>query len=109
MVDMLTQLESMDRPLGDGHDTLGTMVASDDDGPDEVAERNVQREKIDALLEHLDETSQYAVAARFGLRGHEPVTFAVIAEELGVTPQAVRRRVERAIAKLRSHAEPIAA
>ncbi|HSM67162.1 MAG TPA: sigma-70 family RNA polymerase sigma factor [Ilumatobacteraceae bacterium] len=109
MVDMLTQLESMDRPLGDGHDTLGAMVASDDDGPDEVAERNVQREKIDALLEHLDETSQYAVAARFGLRGHEPVTFAVIAEELGVTPQAVRRRVERAIAKLRSHAEPIAA
>lgn len=109
MLDMLSQLESMDRPLGDGHDTLGTMVASDDDGPDEVAERNVQREQIDALLEHLDATSQYAVAARFGLRGHEPVTFAVIAEELGVTPQAVRRRVERAIAKLRSHAEPIAA
>jgi RNA polymerase primary sigma factor len=109
MVDMLSQLESMDRPLGDGHDTLGTMVRSDDEGPDVRAERNVQREQIDALLEHLDATSRYAVAARFGLRGHEPVTFAVIADELGVTPQAVRRRVERAIAKLRSHAEPIAA
>ena len=109
MVDMLSQLESMDRPLGDGHDTLGTMVRSDDEGPDERAERNVRREQIDGLLEHLDATSRYAVAARFGLRGHEPVTFAVIADELGVTPQAVRRRVERAIAKLRSHAEPIAA
>ena len=32
-----------------------------------------------------------------------------LAERLGVTPQAVRRRVERAIAKLRTHAEPIAA
>jgi len=109
MIDMLSQLESMDRPLGDGPDTLGTMVASDDEAPDEVAERNVQGEQIDALLEHLDPTSRFAVAARFGLRGHEPATFAAIADELGVTPQAVRRRVERAIMKLRTHAAPIAA
>jgi RNA polymerase primary sigma factor len=109
MIDMLSQLESMDRPIGDGPDTLGTLVASDDEGPDETAERNVAREQIDALLDHLDDTSAFAVAARFGLRGHEPATFAVIAQQLGVTPQAVRRRVERAIAKLRSHAEPVAA
>ncbi len=109
MIDMLSQLESMDRPIGDGPDTLGTLVASDDEGPDEAAERNVAREQIDALLEHLDDTSAFAVAARFGLRGHEPATFAEIAEHLGVTPQAVRRRVERAIAKLRTHAEPVAA
>ena len=109
MIDMLTQLESMDRPIGDGQDTLGTLVASDDEGPDEAAERRVAREQIDALLNHLDATSAFAVAARFGLRGRQPATFAVIAEELGVTPQAVRRRVERAIAKLRTHAEPIAA
>src|SRR6056297_122883 len=109
MIDMLSQLESMDRPIGEGPDTLGTLVASDDEGPDEAAERRVAREQIDALLDHLDETSAFAVAARFGLRGHEPATFATIAEELGVTPQAVRRRVERSIAKLRTHAEPIAA
>ena len=109
MVDMLSQLDSMDRTLGDGSDTLGMMVPSSDERPDERAERNVRGEQIDALLDHLDATSRYAVAARFGLRGHEPVTFAVIADELGVTPQAVRRRVERAIAKLRPHAEPIAA
>ncbi len=109
MIDMLSQLESMDRPIGEGSDTLGTLVASDDEGPDEAAERQVAREQIDALLEHLDDTSAFAVAARFGLRGHEPATFATIADQLGVTPQAVRRRVERAIAKLRTHAEPIAA
>ncbi len=109
MIEMLSQLESMDRPIGEGSDTLGTLVASGDEGPDEAAERRVAREQIDALLEHLDEKSAFAVAARFGLRGHEPATFATIAEELGVTPQAVRRRVERAIAKLRTHAEPIAA
>jgi RNA polymerase primary sigma factor len=109
MIDMLSQLESMDRPIGDGPDTLGTLVASDDEGPDEAAQRNVAREQIDALLDHLDDTSAFAVAARFGLRGHEPATFAAIADQLGVTPQAVRRRVERAIAKLRTHAEPIAA
>jgi RNA polymerase primary sigma factor len=108
-IDMLSQLESMDRPIGEGADTLGTMVPSDDEGPDEMAERNLLRDQIDRLLDHLDPTSQYAVAARFGLRGHEPVTFAVIAEELGVTPQAVRRRVERAIAKMREHAAPVAA
>ncbi len=109
MIEMLSQLESMDRPIGEGSDTLGTLVASGDEGPDEAAERRVAREQIDALLEHLDQKSAFAVAARFGLRGHEPATFATIAEELGVTPQAVRRRVERAIAKLRTHAEPIAA
>jgi len=109
VIEMLSQLESMDRPLGDGTDSVGSMVRSDDEGPDERAERNVQGEQIDALLDHLDPTSRYAVAARFGLRGHEPVTFAVIADELGVTPQAVRRRVERAIDKLRTHAAPIAA
>ena len=109
MIDLLSRLESMDRPIGDGPDTLGTLVASSDEGPDEAVERRVARQQIDALLEHLDETSAFAVAARFGLRGHEPATFAVIAEQLGVTPQAVRRRVERAIAKLRTHAEPIAA
>jgi RNA polymerase primary sigma factor len=108
-IDMLIQLESMDRPIGDGLDTLGTLVAGDDEGPDDAAERSVTRQRVDALLEHLDETSAYAVAARFGLRGHEPATFAMIAAELGVTPQAVRRRVERAMVKLRSHAEPIAA
>jgi RNA polymerase primary sigma factor len=108
-IDMLSQLESMDRPIGEGADTLGTMVPSVDEGPDELAERNLLRAQIDSLLDHLDPTSQYAVAARFGLRGHEPVTFAVIADELGVTPQAVRRRVERAIAKMRDHAAPVAA
>jgi len=109
MIDMLSQLDSMDRSIGEGPDTLGTMVACEDEGPDEAAERLVTGEQIDALLDHLDDTSAFAVAARFGLRGHEPATFAAISDELGVTPQAVRRRVERAIAKLRTHAAPIAA
>jgi len=108
-IDMLSHLESMDRRIGEGSDTLGTLVASNDEGPDEAAERRVAREQIDALLENLDDTTAFAVAARFGLRGREPATFAVIGDELGVTPQAVRRRVERAIVKLRSHAGPIAA
>jgi RNA polymerase sigma factor (sigma-70 family) len=108
-LEMLSQLESMDRPIGDGSDTLGTLVACDQEGPAEAAERLVTGERVDALLDHLDPTTAYVVTARFGLRGHQPATFSVIAEELGVTPQAVRRRVERAIAKLRTHAEPIAA
>ena len=109
MIDMLSHLESMDRPLGDSTDTIGAMVRSSEDGPDEVAERNIRGDQIDALLDHLDPTSRFAVAARFGLRGHEAATFADIADVLGVTPQAVRRRVERAIEKLRVHADPIAA
>jgi RNA polymerase sigma factor (sigma-70 family) len=84
-------------------------VRSDDEGPDERAERNVLGEQIGALLDHLDPTSRFAVAARFGLLGSQPLTFAAIAEELGVTPQAVRRRVERSIDKLRAHAAPLAA
>jgi RNA polymerase primary sigma factor len=108
-IDMLSHLESMDRPIGEGADTIGAMVRSDDEGPDEIAERNVRATQIDALLDQLDPTSRYAVAARFGLRGYEAATFATIADELGVTPQAVRRRVERAIAKLRDHGAAFAA
>ena len=99
----------MDRSIGDGAETLGTLVASPDEGPDEAAERRVVRAQADALLDHLDATSAFAVAARFGLRGRPPATFAQIGAELGVTAQAARRRVERALTKLRTHAEPIAA
>jgi RNA polymerase primary sigma factor len=109
MIEMLSRLESMDRLIGDGSDTVGTMVASDGEGPDEIAERAVRADEIDELLTHLDPTSRYALAARFGLGGHEPCTFAVIGDRLGVTPQAVRRRVERALERLRDHAAPLAA
>ncbi len=109
MIATFIQLESLDRPIGDGTDTLGALVASGNDSPDEAAERHISRTQIDSLLDHLDDTSGSAVAARFGLRGREPATYAAIAAELGVTSQAVRRRVERAIVKLRPHAEPIAA
>ena len=45
------------------------MVQCLQEGPDEQAERTPRGEQIDSLLDHLDPTSQYAVAARLGLRG----------------------------------------
>lgn len=108
-IDMLSQPESMDRRIGDGFDTIGTLVASEDEATDDAVLRRLAREQIATLLDCLDDTSAFAIVARYGLSGQEPATYGAIGDELGITAQAARRRVERAISKLRGQAEPVAA
>jgi DNA-directed RNA polymerase sigma subunit (sigma70/sigma32) len=53
--------------------------------------------------------NRHVVTRRFGLDGSAPATYAELGEELGVTAEAVRRRVQRALALMRPTAEQCAA
>ncbi|MFM7745803.1 MAG: sigma factor-like helix-turn-helix DNA-binding protein, partial [Actinomycetota bacterium] len=59
------------------------------------------------FLSTLDERTRYAVEARFGLLDGERKSFREVGEALGVTAEAARRLVSRAVIGLREDAERI--
>ena len=69
----------------------------------------VDTDLLDELLGTLDGRARYAVEARFGLLDGERKSFREVGESLGVTAEAARRLVSRAVAGLREDAERILA
>jgi RNA polymerase primary sigma factor len=67
----------------------------------------VDSDLLDELLGTLDPRARFAVEARFGLTDGERKSFREVGEELGVTAEAARRLVSRAVAGLREDAEHI--
>ena len=61
------------------------------------------------LLERLDPRARHAVARRFGLLDGETHSYREVGEELGVTAEAARRLVKRAVDELREDALAIVA
>ena len=64
---------------------------------------------LDDLLGTLDERARYAVEARFGLIDGQRRSFREVGEDLGVTAEAARRLVKRAVAGLQDDAARILA
>ena len=69
----------------------------------------VDVELLEELLGSLDGRARFAVECRFGLVDGEPKSYRVIGEQLGITSEAARRLVGRAIDNLRSDAVDFAA
>jgi RNA polymerase primary sigma factor len=87
----LTTPVSLDKTIGDDGDaTLEEAVMS-----------MVDTDLLDNLLNTLDERARYAVEARFGMHDGERKSFRQVGEELGVTAEAARRLVSRAVDSLR--------
>jgi RNA polymerase primary sigma factor len=104
----LTSPVSLDRPVGDDGDaTLGDLIAADVITPEEAMLAGVDRELLDELLDTLDGRARYAVEARFGLVDGETKSFREVGEDLGVTAEAARRLVKRAVDDLRDDAARI--
>ena len=104
----LTTPVSLDRPVGDDGDaTLGDLIAADVVSPEAAMLAGVDRELLDELLETLDGRARYAVEARFGLLDGETKSFREVGEDLGVTAEAARRLVKRAVDDLRDDAARI--
>jgi RNA polymerase primary sigma factor len=101
----LTTPVSLDKTIGDDGDaTLGDLVPNDDISPEEAVMSMVETDLLDNLLNTLDERARYAVEARFGMHDGERKSFRQVGEELGVTAEAARRLVSRAVDSLRDDA-----
>ena len=98
----LTATASLDKTIGDDGDaTLGDLVASDSETPEEIVLAGADLELVDDLLGRLDARHRFAVEARFGLRDGETHSFREVGEQLGITSEAARRLVNRALSGLR--------
>jgi RNA polymerase primary sigma factor len=101
---------SLDRTVGeDGDTTMIDLMASDVPSPEAAVMSQVDDELLDELLGTLDKRARYAVKARFGLIDGERKSFREVGEELGVTAEAARRLVNRAVAGLKDDAVKILA
>ncbi len=101
---------SLDRTVGDdGDTTMVDLMPSDLPTPEMAVMSQVDDELLDELLGTLDKRARYAVKARFGLIDGERKSFREVGEELGVTAEAARRLVNRAVAGLRDDAVKILA
>ena len=96
---------SLDKNIGDeGDSTLVDLIGDDAPSPEDHALENDRKEMIRGLLDRLDPRAQLAVARRFGLIDGESHSYREVGEELGVTAEAARRLVKRAVDELREDA-----
>lgn len=99
---------SIDAPIGDGPDSIGTTYLSDEgDQPD--IEDNILRLSLDfeQLFAGLSEFEVYAVRRRFGfIEGDfKAATHKVIGEEMGFTADVATRIFQSGLRKIKKNAE----
>ncbi len=95
---------SLDAPVEEGGDTaLGDLIAREPmPGPDEVFLDAEEHQRLEALLDQLDERSADVVRRRYGLVDGRQAKLADIGAHWGITAERVRQIERHAIAKLRS-------
>jgi RNA polymerase primary sigma factor len=101
---------SLDKTIGDdGDSSLVDLIGDSAPGPEDHALETDKKEMIVGLLDRLDPRAKLAVARRFGLLDGETHSYREVGEELGVTAEAARRLVKRAVDDLREDALVIVA
>ncbi|HEV2810386.1 MAG TPA: sigma-70 family RNA polymerase sigma factor [Acidimicrobiales bacterium] len=101
---------SLDRTVGDdGEQELVDLLPDSLPGPEQVVVEQMQEEMVTGLLDRLEPRARVAVEHRFGLADGQKHSFREVGEVLGVTAEAARRIVKRAVDELRIDAESIAA
>jgi RNA polymerase primary sigma factor len=101
----LTTPTSLDRTIGDDDGSeLVDLIASDDPGPDTMLVHSEEQRALADLLGVLDDRARFAVEQRFGLGDGRKKSYREVGEELGVTAEAARRLVKRAVHAVREEA-----
>ena len=101
----LTTPTSLDRTIGDDDSNeLIDLIADGNPGPEQMVMAFADNEMVTALLSVLDERARYAVEQRFGLQDGRKRSYREVGEELGVTAEAARRLVKRAVNVVRERA-----
>jgi RNA polymerase primary sigma factor len=84
-------------------------MANSDPSPEDVVMAEVDSNLLGELMSTLEGRARFAVESRFGLLDGERRTFREIGQSLGITAEAARRLVNRALEGLRGDAEHILA
>ena len=96
---------SLDRSVGDDDGSeLVDLLADSAPGPEELAVANEEDRMVTGLLDVLDGRARFAVEQRFGLHDGRKRSYREVGEELGVTAEAARRMVKRAVNTVRNEA-----
>jgi RNA polymerase primary sigma factor len=106
----LTTPTSLDRQIGDdGDNELVDILPDSLPGPEAEVIARAEEQMVTDLLDRLDTRARWAVEQRFGLRDGRKRSYREVGEELGVTAEAARRLVKRAVSDLREDAAAIVA
>ena len=101
----LTTPTSLDRTIGDDDSNeLVDLLPDAKQGPEAEVMAKAEEEMVTGLLDILDPRARYAVEQRFGLHDGRKRSYREVGEELGVTAEAARRLVKRAVSSVRDHA-----
>ncbi|MEM7092333.1 MAG: sigma-70 family RNA polymerase sigma factor [Actinomycetota bacterium] len=101
----LTTPTSLDRTIGDDDSNeLVDLLPDANPGPESVVMDRAEEAMVTGLLDVLDERARYAVEQRFGLHDGRKRSYREVGEDLGVTAEAARRLVKRAVNTVREHA-----
>ncbi|HYI60904.1 MAG TPA: sigma-70 family RNA polymerase sigma factor [Acidimicrobiales bacterium] len=102
----LTTPTSLDRTVGDDDgNELIDLLADDKAGPETIVMARAEEDYATSLLEVLEPRARYAVEQRFGINDGRKRSYREVGDELGVTAEAARRLVKRAVHTVRSEAE----
>jgi RNA polymerase primary sigma factor len=101
----LTTPTSLDRTVGDDDGSeLMDLIADDKPGPEALVVYAEDQALVGDLLDVLDDRARSAVEQRFGLADGRKRSYREVGDDLGVTAEAARRLVKRAVALVREEA-----
>jgi RNA polymerase primary sigma factor len=101
----LTTPTSLDRPVGDDDGSeLIDLIADVKPGPEDMLLTREQDSLVTSLLDVLDPRARHAVEQRFGLHDGRKRSYREVGDELGVTAEAARRLVKRAVNTVKEEA-----
>ena len=102
----LTTPTSLDRTIGDDDSSnLVDLIADPNPGPEIEVMTRVKQDMVTEMLDVLEPRARRAVQLRFGLLDDRKRSYREVGEDLGVTAEAARRLVKRALNTVRDHAE----
>ncbi len=101
----LTTPTSLDGTIGDDDSNeLIDLLPDSKPGPEAEVIARVEEQMVSDLLSVLEPRAKYAVEQRFGLQDGRKRSYREVGEELGVTAEAARRLVKRAVSAVRDQA-----
>jgi len=104
---MSTSTSSLDAPIGEDSEGKVSDLVEDTNStqPDSGIERLLDRERVENLLEIMDDREREILDMRFGLADTKTHTLAEVAKKLGVSRERIRQIEEAALKKIRKFVE----